>query len=65
MQQWRCGLRSRQHVVTPLKMDEVVLLLIYLGRCVSRVRVEEILPEVDDAWLVSAILLIMEDNVMA
>lgn len=51
--------------MTPLKMDEVVLLLIYLGRCVSRVRVEEILPEVDDAWLVSAILFIMEDNVMA
>lgn len=39
----------------------MVLLLAYLGRPASRIRVETITVEVDVAWLAAAILLGMEE----
>lgn len=42
----------------------VVHLPVHLGRCVSRVRVEDIAPEVDVTLLVAAILLDMEQKVV-
>lgn len=43
-----------------LRTDEVVLLLVYLGSHASRVRVEDVPPEMDVVWLVAAIILDME-----
>lgn len=47
---------------TPLE-TKLVLLPVYLGKCVSKVRVDDIPPEVDVAWLVDAILLGVEEAI--
>lgn len=54
----------RMHSATPLKMDELMLLSTYIGRHASRVRVEDIAPEIDVAWLAATKLLGMEEKVL-
>lgn len=51
---------TRLHPATPLRTNEVAFLSIYLGR----VRVEDISPKVDVCWLVVAIFLGMEKEVV-
>lgn len=46
--------------MTQSKTGEEVFLPVYLGRCASRIGVEDIPPEVDVAWLGDAIMLGME-----
>lgn len=50
--------------MTPLKTKEAVILLVYFGISVSRVKAEDIPPEVDAAWRVAIILLGIEEKVV-
>lgn len=52
------------HSVTPVKTEEVTLLLVNLGRHASRAKVEDIQPEVEVVRLVAAILLEREEMVV-
>lgn len=46
---FRDAATTRLHSATTMKTEEWVLLFVYLGKRVSRVRVEDIHPEIDVA----------------
>ncbi|XP_052823999.1 uncharacterized protein LOC106871568 [Octopus bimaculoides] len=54
--------KTKEHSVTHLKMDKVVLLPMYSGRT-ARVKVEGIPPEIDVAWVAAEVLLGSEEQV--
>lgn len=55
---------TRLHLATSLKINKVVLLPVYFGRRTSRVKVENILRDVNVLGLLAAILLGMEKEVV-
>lgn len=55
---------ARLNSATPVKIEEIVLLSIYFGRCTTRVGVENIPPEVNVATLEATSLLDSEEKVV-
>lgn len=55
---------TRLHSVTPLKTNKVLLLPTYLGWRTSKVKVGGMPPEINTAWLVDAIFLGLEEEMV-
>lgn len=61
---FRTAEKTHEHSLSPLKGNEVVLLLAYMGWRTSRDKVAEVQPKVDVEWVIAALLFNREDKIL-
>lgn len=54
---------ARLHSATSMEIEVLVLLPVFLGKCVSRLRADDIPPEFDVTWLMDAIIMGIEKRI--
>lgn len=55
--------KASEHSVRPIKINEVALLPTYMGWYTPCIKVAEVLPEIDAAWVIAALLSKREDKI--